>query len=184
MLVRDLCLQLDQATPLTPRWGSIAKKNKQPLPLVEVQVPASQEQQEQIASNERSQDPKIPPPLVISDIQRLVKLISNLVGTIPTTRSHIINNIPRSSGIEESTHILSTRLSSRSSKEIEFFLLAYHRQIMKFRRHQTGDETSERVKLIEPDAVAFRNLGVRVRDAAKEREDDDDEGVEEDSDEG
>ena len=52
------------------------------LSSIEVQIPTAQEQQQQIAPNERRQNAKVPPPVVEANAKRLVELIAHTVRAV------------------------------------------------------------------------------------------------------
>ena len=63
---------------------------------VEVQIPAPQEQQDQVAANECGKDTQIPPPVIEIVSQRLVELVSDFVGAILADVRCVIDKIARS----------------------------------------------------------------------------------------
>jgi len=57
-----------------------------PLTPVEVQVSASQEQEEQVATTEGNQDAQVSPSGIEADGKRLVELVANAVRAVRTVR--------------------------------------------------------------------------------------------------
>lgn len=96
------------------------------LPLVEVQIPASNEEQYQIATNEGSQYSEISPPGVEADSKRLVELVANFVCAVCTVRGLIVGKISRTTGGEEVGHVLATRLAGRRRKAIVLRVCTSH----------------------------------------------------------
>ena len=102
---------------------------------IEVQIPAPQEQQDQVAADECGKDTQIPPPVIEVVSQRLVELISDFIGAILADVRCVIDKISCSAAREESIHVLAARLAGRRSKGIELRRGANHRAVVKFGHH-------------------------------------------------
>lgn len=96
------------------------------LPLVEVQISASNEEQYEITANECSQDSEISPPGVETDSKRLVELVANFVCAVCTVRGLIVGKISRTTGGEEVGHIFAARLTRRRCKAVVFRVRTGH----------------------------------------------------------
>lgn len=94
------------------------------LPPIKVQIPAPQEQEDQITSTERNQNPKIPPPRIEANRQRLVELIAHAVSAVRTVRGRIVGDVTRSAAGEERAHVIPAGLAGRGGKQVEFGLRA------------------------------------------------------------
>lgn len=93
---------------------------KSDLPPVEVQVSASQKQEDQIASAERNQNAQIPPPRIKTDRKRLVELIANAVSAVRTIRSRVVSDISRPAVRKERLHVVAACLTWGSREQVQF----------------------------------------------------------------
>lgn len=96
------------------------------LSLVEIEIATCQEQKEQVAANERCQYTKISPPLIETDTQWLIKLITDTVGAVGAIRGLIVDDVPRPALREEGSHVFSACLAWRRGKVIQLCLFADH----------------------------------------------------------
>lgn len=77
---------------------------------VEIQIPASQEQEQQVAATEGNQDAQVSPSGIETDRERLVELISNAVGAVRTVRCRVVSDVAWAVGREEGLHVFSACL--------------------------------------------------------------------------
>lgn len=101
------------------------------LSFIEVHITASNEEQYQIGPDECSQDPQISPSIGEVNSKLLEELIADLVCTIRTVGSLIIDQIPWTTRGEKGRHILSTGHAWWRREKIEFRISAVNRQVMK-----------------------------------------------------
>lgn len=113
------------------------------LPPVEVEVPATKEQQDQVASDEGSQDSEIPPSMVERDAQRFVELIADTVCAVRTVRGGVVDDVAGSAGGEEFRHVVATILAGRCGEAVEFHIGAGDREVVELVGHQARDEPCE-----------------------------------------
>lgn len=69
---------------------------------VEVQVPASQEQEEQVTATESNQDPQVSPSRIEADGERLIELVANVVRAVRTVRRRVVSDVSCAAGRKES----------------------------------------------------------------------------------
>lgn len=100
-------------------------------PAVEIQKPARRKQNDQITDDERRQNAKIPPTLVEGEAKWFVKLVTNAKGAILTRAGQIIPQVAGTATLKERRHVLSTGLTHRGCKRVEFLRIALHHPIMK-----------------------------------------------------
>ena len=81
------------------------------LTSVEVQVPASQEQEEQVTATEGNQDSQVSPSGIEADGERLVELVANAVRAVRTVRSRVVGDVSCTIGREEGLHVVSACLT-------------------------------------------------------------------------
>lgn len=71
----------------------------------------SNEQNDQVRSNEGSKDTQIPPSMAEVITKRLVELVADFVGAVLASVGDIVDNISRGSAGEEIAHVRSTILA-------------------------------------------------------------------------
>lgn len=86
---------------------------------IEVQIPASNEQEDQVTPNERDQNAQVPPSRRKADAQRLVELVANTVGAVLTIRRRVVGDVPSTACCEECLHVLAAGLAWRCGERIE-----------------------------------------------------------------
>ena len=65
------------------------------LSSVEVHVPTSNEQKDQVTPDVCSQNAEVPPSLVEFDAQRLIELVTKAVSAVGTVRTLVVDQIAR-----------------------------------------------------------------------------------------
>ena len=105
------------------------------LAAIKVQISAAQEEQEQIAADERGKDAQIPPPVIESVSQWLVELVPNLVGAVLADVCCVVDEIAGSAAREEGVHILAARLAGGRGEGVELRGGADHRAVVEFGHH-------------------------------------------------
>jgi hypothetical protein len=141
---------------------------------VEIQEPRRQEQNGQIASNKRSKDAQIPPPILELIPERLIKLVANFVRAVLACTRRVVKKITRRATAEEIGHVLSAVLALGCAELVEFAGLADDGQVVQLGDDHAADQASEGVQLVKPDAPELGDQGLGNGDTAEERKDDDD----------
>ena len=149
----------------------------QSLTTVEVQETRSNEQDSQVAKDERDKDAKIPPPVAERVSKRVVELVTNLECTVIAQVRSFIEKISRGPAREEVAHVLAAGLTVGSTELIVLGRGTGDRQIVKLGDDHAADEAREGVEFVEPDAPELGDLRLGDRDTAEQCEDNDDEGV-------
>lgn len=149
----------------------------QSLTTVEIQETRSNEQDSQVAKDERDEDAKIPPPVAERVSKWVVKLVTNLERTVIAQVRCFIKKISRGPVREEVAHVIAAGLTVGSAELIELGRGAGDRQIVKLGDDHAADEACEGVEFVEPDAPELGDLRLGDRDTAEQREDDNNEGV-------
>ena len=72
------------------------------LTSVEVQVPASQEQEEQVTATEGNQDSQVSPSGIEADGERLIELVAHVVRAVRTIRRRVVSDVSCAAGRKES----------------------------------------------------------------------------------
>ena len=104
-----------------------------------------------IEAEEREQDARISPSVLVRHVHGLEVLVADLVLAVPTVARRIrVVEVATERGHEVACPLIA-RLTGRRSEDRELFLLAHHRQAMEFSRHHGGDRAREGVELVEPD---------------------------------
>ena len=102
---------------------------------VEVQIPAPQEEQDQVAADESGKDTQIPPPVIETVSERLIKLVSDLVRAVLADVCCVVDEIACSAAREESIHVLAARLAGGRGEGVELGGGADYRAVVKFGHH-------------------------------------------------
>lgn len=106
-----------------------------------------------------------------------VKLVADLVRAVIAGRRVVCAEVARAAGGKEVGHVLAARLAGRRGERVELGRRALDLAAVELGDDHAADEARERVQLVQPRAPEARDLRLGNRDAAEEREDDDDEGV-------
>lgn len=93
----------------------------------------SDEEDDQIRSNERRKDAEISPSVAEVHIKSLVELITDFVRTILACLRRVVEQISSPAALEEWLHVLATCLSGRRGESVIFRWLADDRTIVQFR---------------------------------------------------
>lgn len=116
------------------------------LPPIKVQVPTPNEQEDQIATHERTKYTKVTPPVIEGDAQRLVELIADAICAVGTIRRRVVGNVAWTTSSEEGLHVVAAGRARWGSEAIEFGLSTDDGLAMKFVRDECGDEAGESVR--------------------------------------
>lgn len=117
---------------------------------VEVQIPRSEEQNDQVAANESSENAQVPPPVRELVAKRLVELITNLVCAVLTYTGSIIEDVAWRTTAEEIGHVVSAVLALWRAELVEFARLAFDFSAVKFGDDHAANEACEGVELVQP----------------------------------
>lgn len=147
-----------------PRYNDVASL----LSAIKVKVPRAQKQKNQVRSNENNVDAQIPPAIIKTELQRLEELVTNLVGTILTHASSVVDNVTSAAALEEVGHVVPTCHTWRSIEYIEFSGSALHSSVVQLGYNHTTDKTSKGIKLVEPGTPKLRDLWLCNCDATEE----------------
>ena len=88
-----------QESPMTRLSNSIVTLSS--LPPIKVQVPAPNEQQNQITTNKGNENSKVPPARAERDAQRLIELVADAVGAVFAIRGLVVDDVAWSTGGEK-----------------------------------------------------------------------------------
>ncbi|GKT49565.1 uncharacterized protein ColSpa_09746 [Colletotrichum spaethianum] len=130
----------------------------------------SHEEDDDVATDKRRKDTKVPPAVTKVQAQRLVELVAHLVSG-PAV-------------VEEGLHVVAARLALRRREGVELGLGAGDLEIVQRRDDHAADEAREGVELVEPGAPEAGHLRGGDSDTAEEGKGDHDEGIELRRDEG
>lgn len=144
------------------------------LTTVEVKEPRSQEQDDQVTSNERSENAQISPPVVEFISERLVELVTNLVCAVFAYVGSVVKNVPRCAAAEEILHVGAAVFTIGCAELVEFARCAFDFAVVEFRDDHAADEACEGVELVEPDTPELGDQGLGDGDTTEQGEDDDD----------
>lgn len=101
----------------------------------------------------------------------------HFVRTVLASFSPVIQQITRTTSVEEVLHILAASLTARRSERIILVRGADHRQILQLSHDHPSDQAGERVQLIQPSSPEPRYGVLRDRDTTEQREHHDDKRV-------
>jgi RNA:NAD 2'-phosphotransferase (TPT1/KptA family) len=85
---------------------------------VKIQVPASQEQEEQVAATEGNQNAQISPSGVEADGKRLVELVANAVCAVRTIRSRVVSDVACAAARKEGLHVVAACLARGCGEQV------------------------------------------------------------------
>jgi hypothetical protein len=142
------------------------------LSAVEVEVLRRDEKNNQVASNESSEDTQVSPPVAELVSKRSVKLVADLVGAVVADVGGVIKQVPRRAAGEEVAHVCSTVLTLWGAELVELCGCTFDREIMEFGNDHASNEASEGVKLVEPYTPELGDLGLGDGNTTEEGEDD------------
>ena len=134
---------------------------------VEVEVAGSNEQDDQVAADERGQDTQIPPSVAEAVLERRVELVANLVRTVLAGAGHVVEEVARGAAGEEVAHVLAAALAFRCLESVVFSRCASDCQIVEFGDHHSANEAGEGVQLVQPHTPELGNLGLGDCDTAE-----------------
>ena len=112
------------------------------LPPIKVQIPAAQEQEDQITSTESNHDPEIPPSRVEANRKRLVELVADAVSAVLAIRSRVVGDVARAAAREEGAHVLAAGLARRGGEEVQFAGGAGYELVVQFGGDWKGGRVS------------------------------------------
>lgn len=115
----------------------------QPSPPIKIQIPTPNKQQNQITPNKRTQNPKIPPPIIKRNPQRLVELVADRVGAVRAVRGAVVGDVAGAAGGEEGRHVVAAGLAGRGGEAIEFDGFADDGLAVEFVGDEGPDEAGE-----------------------------------------
>ena len=141
------------------------------------------EQKDQVTRNKSRKNPQIPPPVIIFQPERPIKLITNPIRAVLARIRDIFRKISWPSTFEEVAHILPAALPRRRRESVVLDRRAFHRPVVQFRHNHPAHQPRERVELVKPRTPEAWDLRFRDRNAAEEGEGDDEKRVEERADE-
>ena len=113
------------------------------LPPVEVQVPASQEQENEVTATESNQNAQISPPRIKADRKGLIELIANTVCTVRAIRSRIVSNVSCTTARKERLHVVAAGLPWGCREQVQLAGCTPDRLSVEFCGYKTGDEAGE-----------------------------------------
>jgi hypothetical protein len=142
------------------------------LSAVEVEVLRRNEKNNQVASNESSEDAQVSPPVAKLVTEGFVKLVANLVGAVVADIGCVIEEVSRRTAGEEIAHVCSTVLTLWGAELIVLAGCAFDREVVEFGNDHAANEACERVKLVKPHTPELGNLGLGNGDTAEKGEDD------------
>ena len=102
------------------------------LSAIEVQIPAPQEEQDQVAADEGGIDPQVPPPMIETVAQRLVKLVPDLIRAVLADVRCVVDKVAGSAVRKEGVHVLAARLARGSGEVVQLRGGADHGAVVEF----------------------------------------------------
>lgn len=138
------------------------------LPSIKVQISASQEQQDEVTSNESAQDAQISPSVTKFQAELLVKLVAVFESTILAHFGCVVDEISGTASLEESRHVFSTAHAGRRSEPVQLRWTTDNVSAMQFSNNHATNQTCERIELIQPRTPETRNLWSGNGDTAEE----------------
>ena len=102
---------------------------------IEVQISAPQEEQDQIAADECGKDTQVPPPVIETVSQWLIKLVPNLIRAVLADICCVVDEIAGSAAREEGVHILAAGLARGRGERVELRGGADHWSVVEFGYH-------------------------------------------------
>jgi len=143
-------------------------------PPVEVEILRRQEQNGQIARDERSKDAQISPPVAKCESERLEELVADFVRAVPAYVGRVVEDVARRAAAEEIRHVVAAVLARGGAELLVFAGRAFDFAAVHFGHDHAANQACEGVELVEPDAPEFGDQGLGDGDTAEEGEDDDD----------
>lgn len=108
----------------------------------------SQEKNDQVRSNESSEDTQIPPPVIERHAESSIELFSNLVGTVLASLCGIIDDISISTSFKERFHVFAAGEVRRRVEKIQFRLRTDNIPTLKLRHDHSANQAGERIELV------------------------------------
>jgi hypothetical protein len=134
---------------------------------VEVEVAGSNEQDDQVATDERGQNTQIPPSVVEAVLERRVEFVANLVSAVLAGTGHVVEQVTGSTVGEEIAHVFAAGLALWCLESVVFSRCASDGQVVKFGDYHSTDQAREWVQLVQPDTPELGNLGLGDCDTAE-----------------
>jgi hypothetical protein len=110
---------------------------------VEVQVPASQKQEEQVAATEGNQNTQISPSGVEANRQRLVELVANAVRAVRTIRSRVVGDVTCAAARKEGLHVVAARLAWGRGEQVQLAGRTSDWAVVEFCGHEAGNQAGK-----------------------------------------
>jgi hypothetical protein len=147
--------------------GKLSQPQNSSSTTVEVEVAGSNEQDDQVAADERGQNTQIPPSVVEAVLERRVELVANLVSAVLAGTGHVVEQVTGSTTGEEIAHVFAAALALWCLESVVFSRCASDGQVVQFGDYHPADQAREWVQLVQPDTPELRNLGLGDCDTAE-----------------
>ena len=148
-----------------------------PLPPGEAKEPGRDDDQDEIKDEEPEQHPNVSPPILVPDIQRDEKVLSNGVRTVPTSGGIVRVVEVSTKRRHELVRPGAARLARWWLKHRKLVGFTLDLESMKLGGDHRSHDASERVKVIQPRPRPSADIGIGNSDATEGGEDGHDERV-------